>query len=146
MKREYPTQPVVGVGAVVVDSGKILLVQRGVEPSLGKWSFPGGAVELGEPVRDAVVRETLEETCLEIELIQDTPMDAFDILEPDKQGKLWFHYVLLQFLAKPKKGKLKPTSDATDAKWVSLNQVNDYDLAESVRQFIQKHMKQLQKY
>ena len=135
----------VGVGAVVVDNGKVLLVQRGVEPSLGKWSFPGGAVELGEAVRDAVVRETLEETCLEIEIIQDTPMDAYDILEWDQQGKLWYHYVLLQFLAKPKTGTLKPTSDAKDAKWVSLTNVNSYDLAESVRQFLQKHLKQLQK-
>jgi 8-oxo-dGTP diphosphatase len=146
LKREYPVQPVVGVGAVVVDSGNVLLVQRAVEPSLGKWSFPGGAVELGEAVRVAVVRETLEETCIEIELIQDTPMDAYDIVEWDKQGKLWYHYVLLQFLAKPKTGILQPTSDAKDARWVSLTEVNSYDLAESVRLFIQKHFKQLQKY
>ncbi|MDG6222209.1 MAG: NUDIX hydrolase [Candidatus Bathyarchaeota archaeon] len=143
MRRAYPVQPVVGVGAVVVDSGKILLVKRGVEPSLGKWSFPGGAVELGECVRDAVLRETNEETCLEIELIQDTPLDAYDIFEWDKQGKLWYHYVLLQFLGKPKNGVLKPTSDAKDAKWVPLNEANNYDLAGSVRHFLQKHMKQL---
>ena len=61
-----------------------------------------GAVELGEAVRDAVVRETLEEICLDIELIQDTPMNAYDILELEKQGRVWFHYILLQFLAKPK--------------------------------------------
>ncbi|MEJ2127131.1 MAG: NUDIX hydrolase [Candidatus Bathyarchaeota archaeon] len=146
MRREYPVQPVVGVGAVVVDLGKVLLVQRGVEPSLGKWSFPGGAVELGEAVRDAVVRETKEETCLDIELIQHEPMDAYDIFDWDKQGKLWYHYVLLQFLAKAKKGILKPTSDAKDAKWVSLKEVNNYDLADSVRQFLQKHQKQLKKY
>jgi mutator protein MutT len=146
LRREYPVQPVVGVGAVIVDSGKVLLVQRAVEPSMGKWSFPGGAVELGEAVRDAVVRETLEETCIEIELIQDTPMDAYDIFEWDKQGKLWYHYVLLQFLGKPKTGHLQPTSDAKDARWVSLTEVNSYDLAESVRLFIQKHIKQLQKY
>jgi len=146
MKREYPVQPIVGVGAVVVDSGKILLVQRGVEPSLGKWSFPGGAVELGEAVRFAVIRETKEETCLDIELIQDTPMDAYDIFERDKQGKLWYHYVLLQFLAKPITGTLKPTSDAKDAKWVALKEINNYDLADSVRLFIQKHLKQLQTY
>jgi 8-oxo-dGTP diphosphatase len=146
LRREYPVQPVVGVGAVIVDSGKVLLVQRAVEPSMGKWSFPGGAVELGETVRDAVVRETLEETCIEIELIQDTPMDAYDIFEWDKQGKLWYHYVLLQFLGKPKTGRLQPTSDAKDARWVSLTEVNSYYLAESVRLFIQKHIKQLQKY
>ena len=146
LRREYPGQPVVGVGAVVVDSGKVLLIQRAIEPSLGKWSFPGGAVELGEAVRDAAVRETKEETCLDVELIQDTPMDAYDIFEWDKQGKLWYHYVLLQFLCKPKTGVLKPTSDAKDAKWVPLKEVSSFDLAESVRQFLQKHQKQLQKY
>ena len=146
LRREYPVQPIVGVGAVVVDSGKILLVQRGVEPSLGKWSFPGGAVELGEAVRDAVVRETQEETCIDIELIQDTPLDAYDILELDQQGRLWYHYVLLQFLAKPKQGTLKPTSDAKDAKWVLLKEVDKYDLAESVCHFIKKHKNQLEKY
>ena len=146
MRREYPIQPVVGVGSVVVDSGKILLVKRGMEPSLGKWSFPGGVVELGERVRDAVVRETKEETGLEVEVVQDIPMDAYDILEWDKQGKLWYHYVLLQFLCKPKTRTLKPTSDATDARWVSLQEVNSYDLAKSVRHFILKHKNQLQKY
>jgi len=146
LRREYPVQPVVGVGAVVVDLGKVLLVQRGVEPSLGKWSFPGGAVELGEAVRDAVVRETKEETCLDIEVIQDEPMDVYDIFDWDKQGKLWYHYVLLQFLAKSKNGILKPTSDAKDAKWVPLKEVKNYDLADSVRQFLQKHQKQLQIY
>jgi len=135
---------IVGVGAVVVDSGKVLLVQRGVEPSLGKWSFPGGAVELGEPVRDAVVRETKEETCLNIELIQHAPMDAYDILEWDTKGKLLYHYVLLQFLGKPKNGTLNPTSDAKNAQWVPLSEIDNYDLAESVRHFIRNHMKQLE--
>jgi len=102
LRREYPVQPFVGVGAVVVDCGKILLVQRGVEPSLGKWSFPGGAVELGEAVRDAVVRETLEETCLDIELIQDTPMDAYEILELDTQVVFGFIMFCFSFLSNPK--------------------------------------------
>jgi ADP-ribose pyrophosphatase YjhB (NUDIX family) len=145
MQREYPIQPVVGVGAVIVDCGRLVLVKRGAEPSLGKWSFPGGAVELGEAVRDAVIRETKEECRLDVELVEDTPMDAYDILASDEDGRLQYHYVLLQFLVRPKQGKLEPTSDVTDARWVPFEEVETYDLAESVRSFFIKHRKDLQK-
>ena len=146
MRRKYPLQPVVGVGAVIIDSGKLVLVKRGAEPALGKWSFPGGAVELGEAVRDAVVRETREECGLDVELVEDTPMDAYDIMTIDHEGRLQYHYVLLQFLARPKSGKLEHTSDATDARWVPFEEVENYDVAESVRSFFRKHRKELQKH
>ena len=143
MRREYPLQPIIGVGAVIVECGRLVLVKRGAEPALGKWSFPGGAVELGETVRDAVIRETKEETRLDVKLVEDGPMDAYDILTLDKTGRLRYHYVLLQFLVRPKQGKLEPTSDVTDAKWVSFEEVETYDLAESVRSFFIKHRKEL---
>jgi 8-oxo-dGTP diphosphatase len=143
MRREYPLQPIIGVGAVIVECGRLVLVKRGAEPALGKWSFPGGAIELGETVRDAVIRETKEETRLDVELVEDRPMDAYDILTLDKTGRLRYHYVLLQFLVRPKQGKLEPTSDVTDAKWVSFEEVETYDLAESVRSFFIKHRKEL---
>jgi 8-oxo-dGTP diphosphatase len=143
MRREYPLQPIIGVGAVIVECGRLVLVKRGAEPALGKWSFPGGAVELGETVRDAVIRETKEETRLDVKLVEDRPMDAYDILTLDKTGRLRYHYVLLQFLVRPKQGKLEPTSDVTDAKWVSFEEVETYDLAESVRSFFIKHRKEL---
>ncbi|MCW4016657.1 MAG: NUDIX hydrolase [Candidatus Bathyarchaeota archaeon] len=145
LRRKYPSQPVVGVGAVIVEGGRIVLVQRGAEPSLGKWSFPGGAVELGETVRDAVVRETLEECGLDVELVEDVPIDAYDILTKDEAGCLSYHYVLLQFLVRPKNGILKPSSDVTDARWVPLQEVEKYDLAESVRSFFKKHRSKLEK-
>jgi 8-oxo-dGTP diphosphatase len=143
MRREYPLQPIIGVGAVIVECGRLVLVKRGAEPALGKWSFPGGAVELGETVRDAVIRETKEETRLDVKLVEDRPMDAYDILTLDKTGRLRYHYVLLQFLVRPKQGKLEPTSDVTDAKWVSFEEVETYDLTESVRSFFIKHRKEL---
>jgi 8-oxo-dGTP diphosphatase len=146
MRREYPLQPIIGVGAVIVECGRLVLVKRGAEPALGKWSFPGGAVELGETVRDAVIRETKEETRLDVKLVEDRPMDAYDILTLDKTGRLRYHYVLLQFLVRPKQGKLEPTSDVTDAKWVPLKEVETYDLAESFRSFFIKHRKELQKH
>jgi 8-oxo-dGTP diphosphatase len=145
LRREYPLQPVVGVGLVIVDGGRLVLVRRGAEPALGKWSFPGGAVELGEAVRDAAVREAREECGLDIELVQDRPMDAYDIRKIDERGRLRYHYVLLEFLARPKEGALNPTSDVTDARWVSLDEAENYDLVESVRSFIRKHRKELEK-
>jgi len=146
LRREYPSQPVVGVGVVIVDCGKLVLVKRGAEPALGKWSFPGGAVELGEAVRDAAVREAKEECGLDVELVDDTPMDAFDILTLDEEGRLRYHYILLQFLAQPKEGALKPTSDVIDARWVPLEEVKNYDLTESVRLFFRKHRNEIKKH
>ena len=145
MRRKYPGQPVVGVGVVIVDCGRLVLVRRGAEPALGKWSFPGGAVELGEAVRDAAVREAKEECGLEVELVEDRPMDAYDILTMDESGRLRYHYVLLQFLAQPKEGALKPISDVTETRWVPLEEVEKYDLTESVRLFFRKHRNELEK-
>lgn len=146
LRREYPLQPVVGVGVVIVDCGRLVLVRRGAEPALGKWSFPGGAVELGEAVRDAAVREAKEECGLDVELVEDRPMDVYDILKVDESGRLRYHYVLLEFLVQPKGGALKPTSDVTDARWVPLEEVEKYDLTESVRLFFRKHRKELEKH
>ena len=144
MRREYPTQPIVGVGAVIVQDGKLVLIRRGVEPDKGKWSIPGGGVELGETVGDAAVREAKEECGLDIELVEDRPMDALDKMVPDEKGRLQYHYVLLQFLARPKGGTLKPTSDATEARWVPLEEVERYNLTDSFRAFFKKHRKELE--
>jgi 8-oxo-dGTP diphosphatase len=143
LRREYPSQPVVGVGVVIVKCGRLVLVRRGAEPALGKWSFPGGAVELGETVRDAAVREAKEECGLDVELVEEAPMDAYDILRVDEEGRLRFHYVLLQFLARPKRGKLEPKSDVTDTRWVAFKEAENYDLTESVRSFVRKHRSKL---
>ena len=146
MKREYPTQPIVGVGAVIVHNGKLVLVKRGVEPGKGKWSIPGGAVELGETIRDTAIREAKEECGLDIELVGERPMDALDSMVPSENGRLQFHYVLLQFLARPKGGTLKPTSDVTEVRWVPLEEVEKYDLTNSFRLFFKKHRNELEKF
>jgi 8-oxo-dGTP diphosphatase len=145
LKREYPVQPVVGVGIIILDCGRLVLMKRGAEPSLGKWSFPGGAVELGESVRDAAVREAKEECGLNIKLAEDTPLDAYDIIKLDDSGHLQYHYVLLQFLANLKEGTLKPTSDVKESRWVPLEEVEKYDLTDSVRLFFGRHLKELKK-
>lgn len=146
MGREYPARPIVGVGAIVLHEGKLLLVKRGVEPAMGKWSIPGGVVELGEEVRDAVLREVKEECGLDIELETDRPMDVLDSLVVDKEGRLRYHYVLLQFHARPKGGNLKPASDVLETRWVPLEEVEIYEITNSLRLFLKRHRQELEKY
>jgi len=145
LRREYPARPIVGVGAVVLHEGRLLLVKRGVEPAKGKWSIPGGVVELGEGVREAVLREVKEECGLDIELETDRPMDVLDSLVTDEEGRLKYHYVLLQFLARPRGGTLKPASDVLEARWVPLKEVETYDLTKSLRRFLKRHSHELEK-
>jgi 8-oxo-dGTP diphosphatase len=143
LRREYPTQPIVGVGALIVHDGRIVLVRRGVDPGKGRWSIPGGAVNLGEKVRDAAVREAEEECGLNIEIAVERPMDVVDSIRKDEKGRLRYHYVLLQFLARPQGGKLKASSDVLDAKWVPLEEVETYELTKSFRSFFKKHRQEL---
>jgi len=145
LKREYPTQPIVGVGAVILNEGKILLVRRGVEPGKGRWSIPGGAVELGEKVRDATIREAKEEVGLDVEITDDRPFDAVDSMTTTEDNRFRYHYVLLQFITRPKGGTLKPGSDALEAKWVPLGEVEKHNLTKPFRAFFQKHKHELQK-
>lgn len=146
LRREYPTRPIVGVGAVIMHEGKLLLVKRGVEPAKGKWSIPGGVVELGERVRDAVIREVREECGLDIEIVTDTPMDVLDSLVVDEEGRLKYHYVLLQFLARTRGGTLKPASDVLETRWVPLEEVATYDVTKSLRRFLKRHRNELKKF
>jgi len=146
LSREYPTQPIVGVGALIVYDGRIVLVRRGVDPGKGKWSIPGGAVNLGEKVREAAVREAEEECGLNIEIAVDRPMDVVDSIRKDETGRSRYHYVLLQFLARPRGGKLKPDSDVLDAEWVPLEAVEIYDLTKSFRSFFNRHRQELEAF
>ena len=146
MRREYPNQPLAGVGAVIIDKGKMILVKRGVEPGKGKWSIPGGLVELGESIRDATIREAKEETGLDVEIVIDRPLDAFDNIDIDEKGGLHYHYILIQFLTRPKSGILKPSSDVLDARWVPIEEVEKYDLTKPFRRFFTKHKDELIEY
>jgi ADP-ribose pyrophosphatase len=133
----------VGVSAVIVQDGKLVLVKRGVEPGKGKWSLPGGAVELGEGVRDAAVREAKEECGLDIELVGDTPMDAIDNMIEGERGRLQYHYIVLQFLARPRGGTLRSGNDAAEVRWVPLEEVDTYNLTNTFRLFFKRHRRDL---
>ena len=141
MSREYPTRPIVGVGALVLKSGKLLLVKRGAKPGQDKWSIPGGLVELGERVQEAVVREVKEECGLDIEV--ERLVDVFDSITRDGKGRIQYQFVVVNFLAKIKGGILKNADDVLEVRWVRLNKVERYDLTKSFRAFFEKHYEKL---
>ena len=127
MRRKYPGLPIIGVGGIVFHEDQILLVKRGNEPALGQWSIPGGVVHTGETLKEAVVREVLEETHLEVEVLALAKVLERIFREPD--GRVAYHYVLVDFLCRRKAGKLKSGSDAQDALFASLQDLSPYQLA-----------------
>jgi 8-oxo-dGTP diphosphatase len=143
LKRLYPDQPVVGVGAVIIKEGKIVLIKRGNEPSKGKWTIPGGLVELGENLETAVIRETKEETCLEVE--NPTLMGVVDNVDLDEQGKVKYHFVIIDYLVQVKNGTIQAASDAAELRWVHFSEVEDYYLTASFRAFFKQNREKLEK-
>jgi 8-oxo-dGTP diphosphatase len=144
MKRLYPEHPIVGIGVVIVCEGKIVLAQRGNEPSRGKWTIPGGLVELGESVEAAVIREAKEETCLDV----DNPrlIDVVDNVEFDEKRKIKYHYVIVDYFVSVKGGEFKAASDAVDLRWVPFDEVEKYNLTESFRAFFKHNKEKLEKF
>ncbi len=126
VKREYPQTPIVAVGVIIHQGDRIALVRRDREPSKGCWTFPGGAVELGEPIRDAARREALEETGLQVELGQVAAV--VDNVVYDEVGRVRYHYVIVDFCAQPVGGALRPGSDVSDVCWADLADVNALDM------------------
>jgi 8-oxo-dGTP diphosphatase len=127
LKRRYPDQPLVGVGAVVFKGAEVLLVRRGQEPAQGSWSLPGGLVELGETLEAAVSRELAEETGLTVTLRGITAV--LERIFPDPDGRIAYHYVLVDYLCDYVKGELTPGSDITAARFVPLADLSGFDLA-----------------
>jgi 8-oxo-dGTP diphosphatase len=131
MKREYPESPLVGVGAVVIavhaGEKRVLLIRRGTAPLLGEWSLPGGVLECGETLREAVAREAREETGLVVE--PSEMLGVYERLIRDDQRRVRYHYVLIDFLCHPVGGALKAGSDAADVRWFSREGLPALNLA-----------------
>lgn len=144
MKRIYPDQPVVGIGVVIVNDGKIVLAQRGNEPGKGKWSIPGGLVDLGESILGAVIREAKEETCLDVE--KPLLVDVVDNVTFDDEGKIKYHYVIVDYFVHVKGGQLKAASDVVDLRWVPFDEVETYLLTTSFRDFFVNNRDRLEKF
>jgi 8-oxo-dGTP diphosphatase len=127
MQREFPLTPLVGVGAVVVDRGRVLVVRRGREPLKGRWSLPGGLLEVGEPLTAGVVREISEETSLTVE-----PVELIELLDRIyREGeRVRYHYVIADYLCRVVSGQLKAASDADEVRWVERAEWNSLSALE----------------
>ncbi|MEM3626680.1 MAG: NUDIX hydrolase [Candidatus Bathyarchaeia archaeon] len=143
MRRLYPDQPIVGVGAVIICDGKILLEKRKNEPGKGKWSIPGGLVELGESLEQTVIREVKEETGLDV--ADPEIIDVVDTISVDENGRIKYHFVIVDYFLKLKGGTLKAADDAEELKWVELDEVENYDLTKTIRSFFERNMQKLVK-
>lgn len=128
MQREHPKQPLVGVGALIVENGGVALIKRGNAPLLGEWSIPGGMLELGETLRQGAEREALEETNLVVRATE--LLGVFDRVVPDADGKIRYHYVLIDFLCERISGELRAGADAADARWFTPEEISQLNLAE----------------
>ena len=128
MQREHPKQPLIGVGALIVENGRVVLIKRGKAPLLGEWSIPGGMLELGDTLRQGAEREALEETGLVVRATE--LLGVFDRVVPDAEGKIIYHYVLIDFLCERVSGELHAGADAADARWYKPEEVADLPLTE----------------
>jgi 8-oxo-dGTP diphosphatase len=127
--RAYPERPFVGVGAVIVDeTARVVLVKRRFEPLAGQWSLPGGAVDVGETLEACVVREMREETGLDVEV--GRVIEVFDRITHDGEGRVQYHYVLVDYVCRPLGGTLAAASDVADVAWVAAEGLAAYRLTD----------------
>ena len=138
MRREYPETALVAVGALVIDPNRktILIIKRLAEPSKGKYSIPGGLVELGETAEDAVKREVFEETNIRTELLGIVNVE--NLIEKDPDGRIHWHYIIIDFLARPLTYNIEAKDDASEAFWYPISRVLELDLTSHTRSLLEK--------
>ena len=136
MSRQYPPYPLLGVGAIIFDGASVLLVERAGEPLKGWWSIPGGLLETGEKLEDAVRRETLEETGLRIEIVNR--FDIFERIMRDAEGRAEYHYVLVDYICKATGGELIPGDDVSAVEWVPCSNLRDYKVTSGTIEAVER--------
>lgn len=141
MKREFPELPLVGVGAIIIDGDRVLLVKRAHPPIQGQWSIPGGVLEVGEMVREAAIREAREETGIIVE--PGELLGVYDRILRDAERRVQYHYVLIDFLCRPVGGELLAASDAAEVRWFIREQLPELELAEDTFEVILKGFSKL---
>ena len=134
-KREYPDRPYVGVGVIVFHEQEVLLVKRNKEPNKGQWSIPGGKQMIGETAADAAKRELLEETGVKVD--QLLLVDVADAIIPDVEGKIKYHYTLVDYMGQWQSGESRPGDDAQEVRWVRLNEISSYSILEKTMNIVQ---------
>ncbi|MGA9882210.1 MAG: NUDIX hydrolase [Candidatus Acidiferrales bacterium] len=135
-RREYPSQPIVGVGGVIVSNGRALLIKRGSPPLKGQWSIPGGLLEIGETLMEGVRRELREETAIEVRPID--LIEVFERIELDGSGKARYHFVVLDYLCQALSGEAHAGSDVTDVAWATAEELAAYSLSSTATRVILK--------
>ena len=135
-KREYPDRPYVGVGVIVFRDQEVLLVKRNKEPHKGQWSIPGGSQLIGETAAEAAQRELLEETGVKV--FQLLLVDVVDAIIPDVEGKIKYHYTLVDYMGQWHSGESRPGDDAQEVRWVLFNELSSYSLQDKTMNIIKK--------
>jgi ADP-ribose pyrophosphatase YjhB (NUDIX family) len=146
MQREFPSQPLIGVGAIIIEpartkDARVVLVKRALPPIQGQWSIPGGALEIGELVRGAAVREAREETGLIVEPRE--LLGVYDRVLRHADGRVQYHYVLVDFLCRPVGGELQAASDAAEVRWFTRDELPALKLATDTQEVIKKGFEKL---
>jgi mutator protein MutT len=136
VRREYPERPIVGVGGVVIRNERALLIRRGSAPLEGEWSIPGGMLEVGETLLEGVQRELLEETAIEVKILD--LIEVFERVTRDEAGQLKYHFVILDYLCEAVRGDAQAGSDVTDVAWSRESELSEYSLTPSAVRVIQK--------
>ena len=136
--REYPPRPVLSVGAILVRDGEVLIVKRGAEPGLGRWSVPGGAVELGESIEDAIKRETVEETGLTVS--PSKLVGYHEYVGRDADRSIRFHYVIVYWQCEYVEGEAEPSSDVDETEWVDFEELKGYDITDGTLKMLHRVM------
>ena len=142
MTREYPDRPLIGVGSIIIEDSRVVLVKRAHPPIQGQWSIPGGVLEVGEMIREAAVRESREETGLVVE--PGELLGVFDRILHDADRRVQYHYVLIDFLCRRVGGELLAASDAAEVRWFKPEELPGLNLAEDTLEVIQKGFATLQ--
>ena len=135
IKREYPETPLIGVGAIIVENERVVLVKRGHPPLLGEWSIPGGVLEVGEMLREGAVREAQEETGLTVQPGEILGVYDRILREGDR---LQYHYVLIDFLCRRVSGEIRPGSDADEVGWFRREEIDALNLAPETAEVLRK--------
>lgn len=141
MQREFPEVPLVGVGSIIIENDRVVLVKRAHPPIQGQWSIPGGVLEVGEMVREAAIREAREETGLIVE--PDELLGVFDRILRDAEKRVQYHYVLIDFLCRRVGGELVAASDAAEVRWFTREELPALNLAEDTLEVIHKGFEKL---
>ena len=139
MNPKYPTHPHVGVGAVVFNDNRVLLVRRGRPPGKGLWAIPGGRVQLGETLKEAAEREVFEETAIVIRA--GAPVFTFDLIDRDENGRIRYHYVVIDLAAEFVGGTPKAGDDALEARWISRDEIKTLEVNAMTQRLLSEKFK-----